>query len=504
MNIVDAHGRPYTRQRKAASGNNVRRRVVASFRDERFGSLFDSELAGWRSLSGAAGTQPLFLMQQDYLQMLSYWLYFTNNIIGGMIEKMTDVMVGNGFGFSSKNDAVQACLDEFWERDRINNFQWLQDVYTSWLTVFGESCFTVFTRPDGSLKVGFVEPYNIDRTYTDPGNPFVVTGVRLKSDGLGSGAGKDVLTTVLDPTKPKELLFDKDTRTQRDGFRVQGEKAYCFFWYLNPRIVPADDENPCLRGTPSLLASFDPATDAEDIIHSMSRRADMASRILWDVTIDDAGEDDINDFLDNQGIPDEYTLNAHNNKVHWNLISPDLKASEHETQHRITRNYAIGGKGPGMPPTWFGDGTDANRANAQELPFTTMSGLKRRQHKQGLIFSALAEYQLIQKGLPLDYDTIYPTMSEKDQQKQSATMQSLTSTLTVAEQQEYVTKDEARRIWRANVEDMGHDLGEYKPTAQPEGSEQMTPDYANMYREAPASRNATREAGASRHNKEKS
>ncbi len=477
--ILTADGSPYIagRNKKKAGSpktdGSFRRRVVASFRDERLSSMLDNDMAAWRGLNGS----PLLLPRQDYLLTLSYWLYYTNNLIGGMIEKSTDVICGKGFDYKTENPELQKRLDRFWKRDRLNNFAWLQDVYTAWLRVFGECCFTFFTRPDGSVRVGFVEPYNIDRTYTDPGNPFIVTGVRLKST---FDAKQPILTTVLDPTQPEEALFDTATRAQRAAFKQTIDKhVECVYFPLNPRILSADDDNPNLRGTPPLLASFDPAVDAEDVLYSMRRRADMASRILWDVTLEGADDDDIEAFLEDNDVPDEYTVNAHNERVSWQLNAPDLKASEHETQHRIVRNYAIGGKGPGMPPTWFGDGTDANRASAQELPFTTVLGLERQQDKQAAIFRSLLEYQAVQAGFdPDEFDMVLPTISKKDMKEMSTTMRELTAALTVAEDRQWLTTEEARRVYRENLEDLGTELGEYQEPQQTEGDDYVTEDYA--------------------------
>lgn len=467
--IVDLYGNPYRQQHTTTNSSGVRRRVpiLASLRNERLQSLLSE---GWRSLSGS-GT-PLYLISQEMMVVMSYWMYFTNDIIGGMIEKKTDIIVGNGFDFQSTDEQVAAEIERFWKKDKVNNFPWNQDIYVSELSIFGELCFTLFVNEySGKVRVSTVDPYDIDCTITDPLNRNLVIGVKLKS----TGSDDQILTNIIDPFEPDEETFSQKALEMRQQFTVDGEQIFCMFFPVNRRFVDHGTYGVSMRGTPDLLASFDPAMDAEEVLFSMRRRADMASRILWDVTYEGASQDDIDTFNEETPLPDEYTINAHNERIKWAMISPDLKASEHETQYRLIRNHTISGKGAGMPPTWFGDGTDANRASAQEMPFPTIKGLSRRQWKVLASFSDLISYQLYHKKLEPDFESVAPTISEKDFERLSNVLTKLTSSLVTAEDREWLTKEEARQIYRTSIEDFGTELGEYEEP--PEDEQRMTEDY---------------------------
>lgn len=472
--IVDVHGKPYKNQHSKATHNSqVKRRLVASLREDRLRELF----TGFRSVSAHT---PLYLMPQDHLVILSYWMYFTNDIIGGMIEKKTDIIVGDGFSYKAPNSKVYKAVEYFWEHP-VNDVDWNQDIWTSEASVFGEICFSLIRNPyTDNIQLYAREPFQIERTITDPQNRRMVIGVKLKSDSTKP----QIMRTVYDPRYPETELFGEEAREMRESFTTDDGPMECCYFAFTPRLV--DDGNteygPNLRGTPDLLASFDPASDAEEVLFSMCRRADVASRILWDVTYEGAGEEEIAEFNENTPLPDEYTINTHNERIKWQMISPDLKASEHETEFRVIRNHAISGKGSSMPPTWFGDATDANRASAQEMPFVALRNFKRRQWKMMRIIRLPIRLQLAAKKLPYskeDFGLIVPTISEKDLEKLAKAFAQMTATLAVGEDRQYITQEEARQAYRSSLEETtGSELGEYQEP--PEEEQRVTEDYKKL------------------------
>lgn len=479
--IVDAYGHTYSNRADSAKASSGARRLIAGAREEQFEQAIRS---GYRNVNGML---PLNLMTQGMMHLYSFWMYYTNHLYGGIIEKKTDIICGDGFDFDSKSgdDATREIISAFWDESAINNFLALQDIYVAWLQIFGEVCFKLHTNPKtNDVTVGFIDPTAIESTITDANNPFNVLGVRLY------GQTDETLTAVLDPTKEDEDLLRPYDVERRKRFRVTmadgtREQVFCLYRAFNPRVDRVEaDGTPSLRGTPPLLSAIDPCRDAEDILHSMRRRADMASRILWDVTLTNAGEDDILDFLNETPIPDENTINAHNEQVSWNMIAPDLKASEHETEHRMVRNHAISGKGTGgMPPTWFADGTDVNRANGQEMPFASFKTLKKEQRKIGWMFRDLVGYQLAQKGKdPKDLKCIFPTISEKDYNMLAGMFAQLTGSLTVGENQKYITKEEGRQVYREVLQEFGTEIGEYEEPEE-DDNDRMTEDYQRLVQE---------------------
>lgn len=389
--IFDAHNMPYTPQASGlSSGRGAARRepLLASMRHAKMREAMN----GWRGVSG--GT-PLYLGPQEIMLMRSYWMYFTSDIIGGMIDKLVSIMIGNGFAFKSDDPAVSEAIDLFWE-DPVNDFPWQEDALAVESYIYGEMIISLFPAPTGDVRISTVDPYDVEYTIPDTRNRHLIAGVKLKDVGRGT----EILKTVIAPGVPDEALFSKETVAQRKEMRTADGPVECYYFPFNRRFVRDGSPfgYPYLRGTPDFLAAMDPAEDTDDILFAMRRRADVASRVVWDVTIDDAGQPEVDSFLDNTPLPDEYALNVHNSKVHWNIITPELKASEHETQYRMFRNHTISAR-KGLPPTWFGDGTDANRASAQEMPFPTLKAILMRQRKLSQVYKRLVSYALYHKEI---------------------------------------------------------------------------------------------------------
>jgi hypothetical protein len=470
--LLDLYGNPYAKE--APPAFSTRDPLIASIRNASFANYTND---GYRSLNGSYLPQ---LIPHHQMLYYSYWMWHTNQLYGGIIEKKSAVILGNGFEFESASgdEKVNERIDKFYRKDKINNFQWWIRTYLNWLYVFGELCFEVnVKKPSNDVEVAHIGGYEISNTIVDPNNRMTVIGVVLAS------SPKDILTTVIDPRKTDEELFRPETVALRKSFTVGGEKRFCYFFPINPRFEQYGSfEGPSLRGTPELFSGIDGCISSEEIIFAMNRRADVASRIINDLTIEGAGQDEIDAFNAKTDLPDENTWWAHNEKMTMQILTPDLRSSEHETQHRTTRNATISGKGSGIPPTWVGDGENANRASATEMPFCTLKDLLDEQKQAIEIFRNLVDYQLAQDNVPADdLVAIAPTISESDFEMLTRAFATLTSSLVVGQQQRYITEEEARQLYRTNVEDFGKELGEYEPTeideSKKSSQERVTEDY---------------------------
>ena len=470
--IYDANGEAFT-TRTRQPGAYQAQRLLASVRSNDFND-------GWRRMGG----HPLLALNQDEILLRAYTAYMLSPLGGGMIEKPVDILIGNGFDFKSENGAVEDALRRFWEHP-VNNFPWNQDRRAAELAVFGEQCYSLHVnRYTKDVQLGYIHPYAIERTIVDPENSEVVIGVKLKGDGSGA----QILKNVLSPDYPDEELYSKAALKLRKGFTTKHGPAECMFFAINERTIVNGDGydtyGPSLRGTSDLLPALDWIFASDDFLSSMLERADLASRILWDVTYDGASQQDIDNYNAATPIPDKHTINTHNEKITWNMITPDLKASEHETGFRMIRNFTISGKGGGFPGHWFGDGGDVNRATAGEMFFPTIKHLVRRQWKLMEMFRRLMSYQLVQKHLPTDFEMIAPTISEKDMERVTKAITQLTSNLVIAEDRGWLSGEEARAVFRTAMEDLGTELADDEPEPSEEdlgesSSSRVTKDYEN-------------------------
>jgi len=460
--IVDANGKAYTKITGAAYRKR-QQRLLASAREQDFKE-------GYRSQGG----HPLIWLNQDEIIRRAYLAFMLSPLGGGLVEKPVDIIIGNGFEFKSDDERVQEALNDFWKHP-VNNFPWNQDRRAEELSLFGEQCYSVHTHPNsGDVLIGNIHPYIIERTIVDPVCLDMVIGVKLKN------TTDEILRTAVPAGYTEEQVYSEKAREMRATFTA-GE---CFFFAVNERTIvngeQYDQLGPSLRGTSDLLAALDWIFASDDYLSSMLERADIASRILWDVSCEGMGQEEIDEFIANTPIPDKNTVNAHNERIKWELQTPDLGASEHETGFRLIRNFTISGKGGGFPGHWFGDGGDVNRATAAEMYFPTLKHLNRRQWKIMEMFRQLLAYQLDQKGLPHDeFEMVAPTISEKDMDKMTNVLSKLSSSLLVAEDRQWLTREEARQVYRSAIKDLGSELAdEYEAEAEDEA--RMTEDYRKL------------------------
>lgn len=450
-------------------------RLLASAREQDFRE-------GYRDLGG----HPLLWIPQDDLIRRAYWAYMASPLGGGMIDKATNVIVGKGFAFHADAPQIQDELDRFWDHP-YHDFAWHQDRHVAELALFGEKCFTLAMNPySQDVTVAEVHPYAIERTIVDKQNSALVAGVKLKS----TSRTPQILKTAVPAGFQEEDLFCEATRDLRQTFHVDGEAQECMFFAINERTVVQsdgyDEYGPDLRGTTDLVAALDWIFAVDDFLTSMIKRAAIASKLIYDVACEDMDEAAIKKYIENTKIPTEYTVNAHSNKLQWSFLTPDLKASEHETSFRMIRNFAISGKGGGYPGHWFGDGGEVNRSTAAEMYFPTIMQMERRQWKMSRIFRRLVAYQLERKGLPFSRNDIGVEVSkiqDTEHQQQLQLLKDIANALIVGEDRAWASQDEARLAFRAALKtlmkDLGHDLQEQAiPTPDESGAQYVSEDYA--------------------------
>lgn len=456
-------------------------RLLASAREQDFRE-------GYRDLGG----HPLMWIPQDDTIRRAYWAYMASPLGGGMIEKAGDIIVGEGFGFTSDDERIQQELDNFWEHP-YHDFSWHQDRHVKELATFGELCLIVETHPtNGDITVAEVHPYAIERTIVDARNTALVAGVKLKRT-----QGAHIYKTAIPAGYTEEDIFCEYTRDLRQAWTVDGEPQECFFWAINERSVVQgdgyDDLGPSLRGTTDLLASLDWIFSIDTFLDDMLKRSDIASKLLYDIECTEMSKEQIKEYIETTTIPDEYTLNGHSANIKWQYVVPQLNAAEHETSFRIFRNYAISGKGGGFPGHWFGDGGDVNRATAAEMYFPTIIRLRRRQWKIARIFRTLAAYRLFKKGLDHSKTAFGMDMTEiKDDDREKAVqyLKNIAGALAVAEDRTWIKQDEGRAAFRAALKNemkkTGYDLQDLDDYQKPDetstgqsAATRVTQDYKN-------------------------
>jgi len=460
--------------RRQASRLDPRAPLLASLREERLRRIIEE----WRQQT--SGSMPVALPPQDSLLAIAYWMFYTSGLYRAIIKNKTTVGCGDGFAWSAKDPQVQHAITGFW-RDRVNALDVRIEEYSDELSAFGELFLLYYVQQStGRLRIGQVMPWNVPRVLTDPENPQCAIGIRV---------GRNITIPILngpDTAEYERRNFSAAARARRKSYTNphagEGLRG-CVYLCVNRRVVDdgdqQDQDGPQLRGTPDLFAATDTILDAENALRDTNERVRLMNRILYDVTLEGANQEQIDEFLEKiAAVPDAYTINAHNERARWEIQTPDFKATQNRDAYEMTRNAAIASGGAGQPPTWFGEGNLTTKASAESMPFPTMKGLRRRQQLLGRMLTECIAYQLYSKGLlsaehldALETEDIfrleYPTISEQDMEILMRVQTQLTASLNVGLSQGWLTHAEAARFYRSGLsEARNEELEAYEPPAQ--------------------------------------
>lgn len=459
--------------RRLAGKSTERLHLLASLREDRLRRIVEE----WRS--EAAGCVPVALPPQATLLAISYWMYYTSGLYRAIVKNKSSVVCGNGFNWSAKRPRTQKIIKGFW-RDRVNALHRRTEALSDELSAFGELFLLQFVQKStGRLRIGRVMPWNVERVITDPGNPECPIGIKVSNTHV-------TIPILSGPDTPEyeRRNFSRKARQIRKQFsnaHTEDGLRGCLYYNVNSRLVDEGDSEsgPELRGTPDLFAATDTIEDAENVLKDSNERMRLGNRILYDITLTGADDDDITKFNQKiESVPDAYTLFSHNERVAVNLQTPDFKTHQSREAYETARNAAISSGGAGQPPTWFAEGNLTTKASAESMPFTTFKDAKRRQKILGDILTEMTAFQLFVKGAlsPERFDMLdtegvfaleYPTIAEKDMEVLMKVQQGLTATLNTGLSQGFITQEEAARAYRAGLsEATGVELDDYQPQAE--------------------------------------
>lgn len=457
---------------RQASRPDARLPLLASLREEQLRRTLDE----WRR--EMAGSAPAALPPQEALLRVAYWMFQTSGLYRAIIKNKTNVICGDGFGWSAKDERIQQAIRGFWN-DRINALNLRIEDWTDETSVYGELFLLLFVnKSSGRLRLGQVMPWQVTRVLTDPENPLHPIGIRI---------GQNIRIPILtgpDTPEYERRNFSPSARVRRAAYQplsADSNLRGCLFTCVNRRVVDdgSPEEGPQLRGTPDLFAATDTIQGAETVLRDANDRVHLMNRILYDVTLDGADQDKINEFLaEISSVPDAYTINAHNERVRWQVQTPDLRAAQSREAYEVSRDAAISSGGAGQPPTWFAEGNITTKASADSMPFPTMKGARRRQQVISGLVQEVTAYQLYALGLLspeqfdlLDTEEIFslqaPTINEQDMEMLMRVHTQMTASLNVGVSQGWITQEEAARFYRSSLsEARNEELGQYEQLTQ--------------------------------------
>ena len=410
---------------------------------------------GFRRLtSQGVSTRDLTPLAQDRMLALAYWLWESNPLAQWLVEVVVDFVWGEGGTITAEDPAVQQVLTAFWE-DPINQLERRMDDFIRELGLQGELCLPVGVNfVTGQVRLGYVDPAEIDEVTTDPDNALVPITVVLKGTG---GGRKRYLKVVREDTagvSPYVGLMMPALVGERDPVSGQSYEGACLLQQIN-RLSGAR------RGRSDLLSLIDWLDGYDALLFDQMDRAQQLDSFVWHVTLDGYTEEQIETWLQKNKRIRRGMVRASNEKVHWDAVAPDLKANDRDTLLRLLRGHMLGARS--LPEHYYGLGGDVNLATAKEMGLPTVKRMTRRQKVVRFMLRDWARFaidQAIVAGtLPKTVDkTVQVTLPEISVRDTSAFAQALSTlsvALTQAEDQGWLRRETAAKLFALVASQLG-------------------------------------------------
>ena len=318
----------------------------------------------------------------DYGKVLStaWKLFLSNPVAKRYLRVKRDYILGRGIKPHAKDEDLQVILDEFWKGNKLN--QRLKK-FVLQLFLLGEQMYPAFVREsDGRVRLGYIDPVEIERVITHPENVLeqwaVVVKERQKTTDVWiAREGKRVYRIIREdegvvdgngdvrpPKYPGLLVTHEQVELEdweREMLKTYGLTGYsgsCFYSSVNNL-----SNQP--RGYSDLLQGADWLDQLDTILFALADRENMADYFSFDVTLEGADEDEVKkrarELL--RKPPKKGSVNVHNDKESWNLNRPDLKQAGSIESSKTILTFILGGLA--MPRHWYGFGDETNRATAE-------------------------------------------------------------------------------------------------------------------------------------------
>lgn len=384
---------------------------------------------GWRPLFAGRIKEDLSPLTQERMHKMARYLYFTNPLAHAIIELKVAFIVGGGMKFEATDPRVNDVLRKFWT-DPASAWDIKLPVRVRDLCLDGELYLPVFVhKVTGFTRVGFINPLDVAKITVDENNVELLKTVELKSD------------LSREPGQPVEL---KVVNYNDKKGRLEGQ---IFVFGVNRSA-----DSP--RGLSDLLPLIDWLGLYDQLLFNALERTSHMNAWYWDVLLEDFTEDQIAAWLNSQQgkILKPGSVRAHNQKVKWSAIAPELGSSDLRDAARVFKLQII--CGAGMPESFFGESSEA-RASLVEAQESSFRLLQERQdyvkYMIKLIFNFVIDRAIEKKVLPDNVDRTFrislPQISIRDLQRGGGAMFRFSQALDLGVRQGWISPEQARQIF---------------------------------------------------------
>lgn len=492
----------------------------------------------WESLNsaqGLAGRRNLPRQSQKQMIDYAYYLFRSNPLAKRSVELTAQYAIGPGIQYEAADEQVREILDAHWTNP-VNDWSIKQYERIRDLGLIGELCIPATVNPgNGSVTLGHIEPGLIDEVVADPDNPMKSYAVIIQKlpgetirraykiiDVSNATAGDTVGRLVGLPETDEEAKewgfpfkrmdkvegrIKKGTATSRQGAVWWGS---CFFTAVNKPLSAT-------RGVSDLLAQMDWLDTHDQLLFSTVEKAVQSANHVWDVTLEGMNQTQINKWLQEQPTIRPGQRFAHNEKVSMLTHAPDLHLEDVTTLSNTIKNNIL--SGAGKPPIWFAESMTA-RASAPEQTEPAYKDISTRQRYFASLLTLIFRYQIDQAFIAhrlrgdsrlndasqakVESTAFYlkmPEVSSKDQRALAVSINSMAQALRNAigtsskpmmdadgnpiegaQEDSFITRAEAARIFRRYLETNGLDAWKDEPKAVRQSPEEEELSASNVFR----------------------
>ncbi len=408
----------------------------------------------YRRLSdiNAKGLNPI---ARDRQLEIVYSLFLKNGLAKRILEIRNDFIFGDGFKYEisgrglneEKIKQAKEVIDEFWEINRMD-LRFEKKGFD--LSLNGMLILPVFVnRINGQIKLGFIDPKNVEKVITNPLN--VEDIVKIKMKGLG-----------INPKQKSLSVIRLNEDVQSPGFGLlEGE---CFYFAINN--VSNQPE-----GVSDLLGSADWLDMLDQMLFNTLQFVNALSKYFQDVELQGADDKKIEEWKRKNPVSQNLARFVHNDKVKFTVLTPNINNADPSEIVRLYKNIVLGSQG--YPEHWFADGGNTNLATAVEQGTPVMRQLKNRQQYIIYILQTMLRFALHKaydrrEGFTLtkeeltgiNINIIAPKFERKDFDRIGEGLKKIGDLLAQAEENKWLSKETAGRIFRSMADIIGYDITE--------------------------------------------
>lgn len=404
---------------------------------------------GWRLLNGQS-TRELLIAPYEQQIIFAYWLYKTNPLATFLIDTPASFIAADVMPYTCKNEVIKTLLKSFWDRNRLE-LRWGD--YIKEVGIFGNIILTAnVAQQTGRVKLGYLDPGLIATTLCDPEDVQTKIGVKIKA-------------TETHPERILKVILDSDTEEdlspKAQALREQMTDGQCFLFQIN-RLSSE------LLGTSDLFNVGEHLESYEQMMIDAGEKYSQFNAFYYDITVEGADAAKLEAERNLYTPPRTGGAFIHNEKVKSVATSPDLKAPDAEAASRFQRRHILGAKN--IPNHWYADPDGSNRATADAMDRPTLAKFSRRQNEAKAVLKTIADFVVtsalearyinVPEDQAYDYTISTPPLTDKDVAKLSAMLQQVSTSLTIAQVNNWISQKDAARMFAFCTGMMGF---EYDP-----------------------------------------